>query len=65
MGFVDGSGMDFDYANGQELIHELLSDDWGPPPVSLSIKAFTKDGKKVIIRIPYDKDDDEVFVEIE
>lgn len=39
---------------GKALIHELLPDDWGPPPVSVTISGRSDDGKKVSRYIPYD-----------
>lgn len=36
---------------GWEIIHELLGDDWGAPPVTVQILV---DGKEVA-RIPYDR----------
>lgn len=38
---------------GKQLIHELLSDDWGPPPRVVEIHGTLLDGKQIDIRIPY------------
>lgn len=38
---------------GKQLIHELLSDDWGPPPCVVEIHETLLDGKQIDIRIPY------------
>jgi len=61
---VDGSLMPFEFANGRDLIHEFLTDDWGAPPRCLRIEAETQDGRTVIISIPY-SDSDEASVKIE
>ena len=61
---VNGSQHALEFATGKELIHELISDDFGPPPRSLEIEARTKDGEKVTISIPYD-DSNKVFVSVE
>lgn len=39
---------------GKELIHRLLTDDWGPPPILVTISGTGSDGKPVTIRLPYD-----------
>ena len=39
--------------HGKQLIHKLLSDDWGPPPLAVEIRGTAPDGKRVDIRIPY------------
>ncbi len=38
---------------GKELIHQLLTDDWGAPPVYVDISGTTSNGSVVNIRIPY------------
>lgn len=38
---------------GKSLIHELITDDWGPPPNYVDIKGVTEDGEKIDERIPY------------
>ena len=65
---VDGSLMQFDAAldllerlnalqaqglRGKQLIHQLLSDDWGPPPLFVEIVGTSHDGKQVKVQIPY------------
>ena len=39
---------------GKNLIHELLSDDWGAPPVIITISWAGADGRRVQRKIPYD-----------
>jgi hypothetical protein len=53
MSFVDGGSQSFEYPNGRKLIHEWFTDDWGPSPRALSIKASTTDGRTVRIVIPF------------
>jgi hypothetical protein len=38
---------------GKELIHRLITDDWGAPPVFVGISGTMSDGRAVDIRIPY------------
>jgi hypothetical protein len=38
---------------GKELVHRLLTDDWGAPPLSVEISGKAPDGKNVEVRIPY------------
>ncbi len=38
---------------GKQLIHQLLSDDWGPPPLVVEIYGTSSDGKQIHVRIPY------------
>lgn len=68
--FVDGSLDEFEESNhfllrmnalqmhgykGKELINELITDDWGPPPLLVEIKGIKEDGTKVDLTIPYSK----------
>jgi hypothetical protein len=39
---------------GKELIHELLTDDWGPPPTGIYLKGTLDDGTDVDLYIPYE-----------
>jgi len=39
---------------GKALIHKLITDDWGPPPVFIIIKGKRSNGESVNIIIPYD-----------
>lgn len=39
---------------GKRLIHALLTDDWGPPPMSVTIHGTLADGTEVDERLPYD-----------
>ena len=54
---VDGSSYPLDFKTGKELIHGMVSDDFGPPPISLQIEGKTEDGKTVRIGIPYSESD--------
>lgn len=38
---------------GKALIHELLTDDWGLPPVRVTLSFVSVDGKPIEIVIPY------------
>ena len=66
--FVDGSLDEFEESDhfllrmnalqingyrGKELINELITDDWGPPPLFVEIKGIKEDGTKVDLTIPY------------
>ena len=57
---VDGSMLDIYYGNtsGKEIIHELITDDFGAPPRSMEITVTIESGKKVKVYIPYDNDSD-------
>jgi hypothetical protein len=50
---VNGQQHDLEYGSGKELIHEMLSDDWGAPPTGLVFEARTEDGRLIRIGIPY------------
>lgn len=50
---VDGGQHPLEFDSGKEIIHELLSDDWGPPPTCFVIQATSADGRQVTISIPY------------
>ncbi|MBI2768352.1 MAG: hypothetical protein HYX47_01910 [Burkholderiales bacterium] len=39
---------------GKQLIHRLISDDWGPPPRSVVLDGVAEDGQRVEIAIHYD-----------
>lgn len=39
---------------GKALVHELLTDDWGPPPVAVVVRGTAPDGSAVDLTIPYD-----------
>ena len=39
---------------GKQLIDLLVSDDWGPPPLTVEIKGKSEDGVKVNVTIPYE-----------
>lgn len=66
---VDGCLLDFDVdpdflarlaslrgqgLEGRALIHELLTDDWGAPPVFVRIVGSGFDGNPIDITIPYE-----------
>lgn len=38
---------------GKELVHELITDDWGAPPVYVDITGTTSKGTIINVRIPY------------
>jgi len=61
---VDGGEYDPGYETGKQLIHGMVTDDWGVPPRSMVIEARTGDGKRVVISIPY-SESGEVFVKVE
>ena len=54
---VNGEQLPLNYPNGRELIHEMVSDDFAAPPLSLCLEATTDDGKIVRITIPYNDSD--------
>jgi hypothetical protein len=39
--------------SGKELIHALLTDDWGAPPLYVKIKGKDEAGNNIDITIPY------------
>ena len=51
---VNGGLMPLDYETGKELIHGMVSDDFGPSPLGLSIEARVDNRRTVEIWIPYD-----------
>lgn len=57
LSLVDGSILPMDFSTGRELIHEMVSDDFGAPPKSLIFEISTKEGKIIKIAIPYSDDD--------
>ena len=61
---VDGSMLDVYYGevSGKEIIHSLVGDDFGPPPVYMAIRITTKSGKNVNLHIPYDHKSDAVVL---
>lgn len=61
---VDGGQLELDYNTGRELIHGMVSDDFGPPPHSLQLEATMEDGRRVRIGVPYNSSD-KVFVAVE
>jgi hypothetical protein len=38
---------------GKQLIHHLITDDWGAPPTVVEISGKDSDGKNFEILIPY------------
>lgn len=38
---------------GKRLVHELISDDWGPPPRSVEILGKDESGQEFKVQIPY------------
>ncbi|TFW27758.1 hypothetical protein [Massilia horti] len=38
---------------GKRLVHELISDDWGPPPRSVEVWGKDAKGQDFSIQIPY------------
>jgi hypothetical protein len=55
---VDGGELPLhdDVPSGREVIEGLITDDWGPPPLFLAFESEAEDGRRVIVRIPYDHD---------
>ena len=43
-----------DGCKGKQLIHDLISDDWGVPPLCVQIEGKSKDGDKINVTIPYE-----------
>ena len=39
--------------SGKELVHRLLTDDWGAPPLVVEISGKNPDGTTFEMRIPY------------
>ncbi|MFT6901176.1 MAG: hypothetical protein ACJAXS_001365 [Colwellia sp.] len=39
---------------GKELIHQLITDDWGAPPIVVNITGTTSKGSEVNVKIPYE-----------
>jgi hypothetical protein len=39
--------------SGKELVHRLLTDDWGTPPLVVEISGKNPDGTIFEVRIPY------------
>jgi hypothetical protein len=39
---------------GKPLIHELLTDDWGPPPVTITLTWTDANGRPATRMLPYD-----------
>ena len=50
---VNGSSLPLEYASGKELIHDMVTDDWGAPPRCMVIRSKASDGQTVEICIPY------------
>ena len=38
---------------GKSLVHELITDDWGAPPLYVKIKGKTSKGQEINEHIPY------------
>jgi hypothetical protein len=57
---VNGDLMDVfdDEISGKEIIHELITDDFGAPPSYMRIQITTDSGKVVALCIPYDDTSD-------
>jgi hypothetical protein len=39
---------------GKQLVNELITDDWGPPPVAVVVKGKLLNGKTVNFTLSYD-----------
>lgn len=39
---------------GKELIHEVLTDDWGAPPRYVDFSGYDSNGNKVSVRVEYE-----------
>ena len=63
MPFINGGEDKWEFSSGKELIHELITDDFGVPPKYLSFEAKDEQGQMVTVTIPYD-DRDTVSVKI-
>jgi len=44
--------------SGEKIIESIIGDDFGPPPVYMTISVTTGSGKEVEIHIPYDNNND-------
>lgn len=51
----DGSEFTLDPPTGEDFIHDVACDDWGPPPRCMVISAKTREGRTVEISIPYSR----------
>jgi hypothetical protein len=40
--------------SGRQLIDNLISDDWGAPPIVVTISGTAENGNKVVHTIPYE-----------
>lgn len=61
---VDGSLLPLEFNTGEQLILHLIGDDIRPPVASVYIKAKTKDGKKSVLIMVTNSNDEEAIVEI-
>jgi|GEM_PF-781395 len=61
---VNGGLQDIYYGevSGMEVIHELITDDFGAPPRSMEMTVTIESGKKVKIVIPYDHSSDAIVI---
>jgi hypothetical protein len=48
------AALDAQGLTGKDLIHALLSDDWGAPPVIVTIIWTGSDGRRHVRKIEYD-----------
>ena len=68
IGFVNGDALDLEKpwsfvgdveamrARGVEdwrIVHELISDDWGPPPLNIEVTGTWPDGKPLLLKLHY------------
>lgn len=55
LSLVDGSLLDVYHGviSGKTVIHELITDDFSPPPIRMCMQVRTDSGKIISINIPY------------
>ena len=51
---ANGEQIALEHESGKQLIHAMVSHDWGTPPTGLVLEARTSDARTVRIVIPYD-----------
>ncbi len=51
---VELDALDARGVTGKALIHTLITDDWGPPPVIVTLSWVRTDGRAMRRSIPYE-----------